>query len=514
MDPLIHTIRKVRLRLTIIQWIELTVRGLMAATCAACLWLVVTRLFPQLGDHAIPGAVLLLLGFLFGIVGAMAWRPSMLRSALAADGHLGLKERVTSSYELADRKDGMFAALHEDARNVVNSIHLGKAFPVHPPRLARWLAVALAVYGLGALFLPEFDLLGYREMQEQIQKQTQAKRVFADRLRNSARPLRDENDPEVGDLAAMAEAVERIAEAVEMGELTEKQAVAKLSDVAADMASEREQLAAKTPAPNLRGDTSELGAMAGIADDMENGRFDDAAEKLAEMKEKLESGAMSAEDAQSLAADMKKMADMLGGENTALGEALAKAATGLSAGNMSQMDMGQALKAMEGMQASLGDMASMMAQMEAMDSAMNGFGEAQSELLGRQLAEQFAGQGFQPGQGWGESNGGLGGPGRGRGNQIGDLPDTEGALEESMLPGDMTQGKILASIMQRAAPDGDEQSTIEFKTEALVQIQAQAEQALTKEEIPPGAKEFVKNYFGSLEPDRRGPVARPKPVEE
>ncbi len=78
-----------------------------------------------------------------------------------------------------------------------------------------------------------------------------------------------------------------------------------------------------------------------------------------------------------------------------------------------------------------------------------------------------------------------------------------------MLPGEMTKGKVLASIMRHAAPDENAESTVEYVSEALIQVQQQAEQALTKEEIPPGSREFVRQYFGSLEPERadREPVA-------
>jgi hypothetical protein len=96
---------------------------------------------------------------------------------------------------------------------------------------------------------------------------------------------------------------------------------------------------------------------------------------------------------------------------------------------------------------------------------------------------------------------GLRGPGRGRGNQIGELPDVEASFDPKMLPGDMTKGKILASIMQRAAPTDGAESTIEYSEQALVQVKQQAEEALTREEIPPGSREFVRQYFGSLEPE-------------
>ena len=73
-----------------------------------------------------------------------------------------------------------------------------------------------------------------------------------------------------------------------------------------------------------------------------------------------------------------------------------------------------------------------------------------------------------------------------------------------MLPGDMTKGKILAGIMQKAVPEEGAEPTQEFVVKTFESVQQEAEQALTKEEIPPAAKEYVRQYFGTLEPEEAG----------
>jgi hypothetical protein len=96
----------------------------------------------------------------------------------------------------------------------------------------------------------------------------------------------------------------------------------------------------------------------------------------------------------------------------------------------------------------------------------------------------------------------MGGTGMGRGNRVGELPDLNAGFKPTVLPGDLTKGKVLATILQKGAPQDDAESTLEYVTEAFVEVRQEAEQALTKEEIPPGAKEFVRQYFGSLEPEQ------------
>mgnify|MGYP000218509915 FL=1 len=97
---------------------------------------------------------------------------------------------------------------------------------------------------------------------------------------------------------------------------------------------------------------------------------------------------------------------------------------------------------------------------------------------------------------------GMGGPGSGRGGNVGELPEVQAGLSPTFLPGEMTPGKVLSSIMKHNAPDEDPEATAEYVSQTIIEVQQAAEEALTKEEIPQGSKEFVRQYFGSLEPDR------------
>lgn len=85
---------------------------------------------------------------------------------------------------------------------------------------------------------------------------------------------------------------------------------------------------------------------------------------------------------------------------------------------------------------------------------------------------------------------------------MGELPDVQSSFTPTTLPGEMTPGKVLSSIVQHNAPDEDPEATAEFVSDTIIEVQQAAEEALTKEEIPQGSKEFVRQYFGSLEPER------------
>ncbi len=494
MDPLVTALHTIRRRLLITRWTRFTVNALIAASIASLVWLLLTRLFPALGGSELVAATFAVAA----VVGATIWtawkRPSLLNTALEADRRLGLKERITSSLELADSDAPMVRELHADARTQLARLDVRREFPFATPRAIRWLAIPLVLFLLGYVLLPEFDLFNFRERQAEAKARDTAVRVEAERLLAAVQPLRELPAPVDGKFEGIAEGVERIAEGLEAGQVTEKQAVARLANLAKLLEQEREKLAAETPIPKLNGDTAKLSMAKDVANNIQNGDFGKAGEKLQELMQKLKAGELSQESQDQLESDLNELAKMLGGKDSMLGEALADIAAGL------KMDDKAALQAaLEKLDLSLDDLKSLMAQMEKLRLAQLKCSECEKKLYCAEC--QGICKGTCSGSKFAVGPYGLRGPGRGRGNQIGELPDVNASYDPKMLPGDMTKGKILASIMQRAAPSEGADSTVEYSEQALVQVKQQAEEALTREEIPPGSREFVRQYFGSLEPE-------------
>ncbi|MBI3119908.1 MAG: hypothetical protein HYZ00_14550, partial [Candidatus Hydrogenedentes bacterium] len=85
-------------------------------------------------------------------------------------------------------------------------------------------------------------------------------------------------------------------------------------------------------------------------------------------------------------------------------------------------------------------------------------------------------------------------------NQVGELPGEDVAYEPTILPGALDKGKMLANVLQKAAPEGEAAAEVEIISGNFEAAHQEAEQALTKEEIPRGSKEFVRQYFGTLDP--------------
>ena len=523
MPPLIETLRRLQRRLLLLQWADRTAKALLAASVCACVWLIITRLFPQLGDALLVAAGLAV-GALCG--GALwTWRrpPQLTDAALAADARLGLKERFTSSLALHEAKgslcggsEEMAAALHEDAAQCLTRLDNRRDFPFAPSRAMHWLALPMVLFGMGYVLFPEVDLLGHQAREAQARVEQADREKKAEMLENAARVLPKAPEQADTEIEAITRDIEEVAAALQEGRITEKQALARVSNLADQLRQERDTLAQKAAAPTPQLSPRNMGMTREAAEAMQRGRPSDAAKALRTLQEKLKEGGMSEEDKKKLAEELKKLAEAMGNSQAAqqLADSMQKAGENSMSG--AELD-----KAMEAMQMSLSDMASALEQMAKLDAALQQMTEWQRQqgesksLFGKcqscgallKPGECESGKcgscnGNKPGNKPGSGNGpGMGGAGRGAGNKVGELPeDAEVDFTPAILPGGLKEGKMLADMLQRTAPDEDgAEASVEAAGPALIRVQQEAEQALTKEEVPPGAREYVRQYFGAID---------------
>jgi hypothetical protein len=265
--------------------------------------------------------------------------------------------------------------------------------------------------------------------------------------------------------------VEEMAEGLRDNALNEKQALARLTSLTSEIERRREALAENNPMPKLVGEPEGLEALQELAEALKEGRVDEALKKTKELIEKLNDGNLSEEEREKLAEDLQKLSDMLGGDSSqsarSLRQALMQAARALRAAQP-----GRALEAMEGVRMNLEDLQSILEQLEAMEGVSENLKAWASAAL-QNLGEYGEGPG-------------MGGPGRGQGTPVGDLPDIQAGFQPTISPGPTTKGKMLADILQRVAPAEDAESNVELLSNAFVQVR----------------QEFVRQYFGALEPEK------------
>lgn len=522
MTELQKTLARVQRRIFVQQWIRYTAVGLMYASGVAGVWLLATRLLPQLG-HPFFGCTLV---FAAAIVAAFAMavsrRPSILRAAVETDVRLGLRERLTSSLQLSGMTGPMVEAVHADAHRHLKNLRLPEAFPLAGSGRLRWVYATLAAFGLAYVFLPEFDLTQHRARQAEASMDQEVRTVQAERLKEAVRPIEKIDEASSPELAAAVKALEATAEELKNAQITEKQALARVASLAEKLEKHRNALALEQVKPKLAKNPEGMGSGEEAAS-MTSGKMGEAAKRLEDLKEKLKNKeSLGEKEKQEAMEELQKLANMMGGNNSELGNELAKALAKLGSA-LNQNDMESAMEALEQAALSVEDLESLLMQLEMTDTMMAELQQWKGEFLGPSAFCRSCGAALKKCE-HGEDCGscgagtmgyglcgncagfgtglGLGGGGRGQGNQVGELPDLPVGFNPTMLKGPMTQGQMLASILQKGDPEEGAEATTEFVSGAFVEVQQAAEQALTKEEIPEGAKEFVRQYFGSLEPQQ------------
>lgn len=537
MDPLMDAVKRTRWRLAAVQGLEALSRGLLLGAGAACAWLIATRSFPALGAPEGVAVGLMVLA----VVGALGWAwwhfPSVEGSALALDERLDLRERVTSSLALAAAEGEMVDALHRDAREALRGTRVREAFPVRLPHSARWVSVPLVLFGLAYVLLPEFDLLHYRARQAAALAQATKQEESAKALEGAAKLLKKEDAPARGELAALADKLQLTAGDLRAGQISEKQALAKVSDALEDLAKQQQALKAARPA-DMRGlqdiDHPDLKK---VAEDLKNGKPLEAAQKLRAVEEKLKDPNLNPDEKKKLEEGLRALQNALRREGAGekSGEQ-SSASADKKAGNGKTKSPGQGepdSKAGEGgeqMELSVDDLASSLEQMGKLQQAAVKLNQWKNTELGPSKFCRSCGKKLgackKPGHCKGECEGsecsgmcsscmgqgkwragekgqgnGMGGPGQGGGGEVGPLPkDVAVNFQPTTLPGQQTKGKILTEITERTAPvlDG-ETSQLTVVPGNFEAVQQQAEEALEHEEIPAGAKEFVRQYFGATD---------------
>ncbi len=518
MPELLPKLRRLRWRLALLHGVRRTVSALFWASVVACVWLILTRLFPLLGG-AVPVAGVAWGGaFLFSLVQSIRYWPDLTEAALAADLRLGLRERLTSSLSLAGAEGAMVEAVHRDAVAHLSRLDARRDFPLDIGRPMKWLSVPLILFGVGFVCLPEFDLLHLRERQALAAQEKAKAESRAKQLRLSAQALKPPDALSDSALDAEAKELEAVAEQLERGSITEKQALARVSNLTQQLAQQQQALAQQQAQAQLvKPADLNLEVSKGIANSLQNNRMGEAAKSMRALQEKLKSGKMPEEEKKALAKDLKKLSQMMAGKEGSANPELAQALGALSE-KLESGEADQALGKMEELQLSMEDLQSALEQMAKLDSALGKLGEFKKGMLGPVKFCRKCGKCLKHGDcksgnckacnGFGlceECSGGcgmgpgMGGAGRGQGNQVGDLPEADVDFDPSKLPGPMTQGKMLASVTQRGAPETDGKTSTQVMEGAFVSARQEAEQALTQEEIPKGSKEFVRQYFGATD---------------
>ena len=527
---------------------RLALRGGFYAACAGAGAVLVLKFYP-LDIDFLPWAACAIAAAaaLAALVGLFA-APGLNAAAIETDRRSGLAERLSTALALAPQAEtnAVVKAVQKDATAHAAGLDVGKLFRFESPWEGRYLSVPLLVLVACHLALPEFDLWGrrasIRERKEQLALMTRQAAKLRDIKEKMAKGAGDSKD--WGDLEAN---FEQTAQELTRPKMTRPKAMAKLSKLAQALEQRRQRLAGKGAATLPKALERRLKLTKRLAEAMNAGKMGDAAKELRSLAQKLADGSLSAKAREQLKQELAAVAEALLKQNPGLAKALAEAAEKLTDNEVAQAadalrDAGLDMKELQQMLQQIDKMDRAIAQLAQLKKDLGGQGpfaicrgcgcpiQCDNALcdkmaggecpLGGQcphacgfcpacraaglcdgMCVGVAGRGAMQGKGKGGKGPGMRGPGQGRGGEVGDMPDADTDFEPSKIKGMHDKAKPLGLFFTRGA---GKKGKSKVKATAVVrELRQAAQDALAKERIPAGHKRYIRQYFNTIEPDKK-----------
>lgn len=490
-------------------------RGLLAGMMLAALVAAIARFRPWLTPEALliwtvglAGAGLLLAG-----IGSMLIRRSLVQQARLADEQFHLQERMITAVEIHLARltpPAPWVELQlQDALQAARRVDVGRALPWRWPRQEGALLALTGALLILALVLPNPQTGLLRQQQaaaQAIEEQAAAVAALLEEIRQTPglTPAQQE---------AVAAPLEAALQELQEGDLSQTEVVAVLSEAEADLraltpadlATDVTTALAEAGAPLAQ--TTPAGAALGQA--LQTGDLPAAARAAFELADELPS--LTPAEAANLAQQLQQAAAALAEVDSALAAELAAAAESLNQG-----DSAAAQAALRQAGALLQQRAGEIAAAQAADQLAAGrqaVAQAGQEASGTAGAPaEGSGEGATGGEAAGADNpaagsdNASGSPGPGGGHVEGlfvppssPLADAPGVPVE--LPA-ICQGDPEACgqlVTEQETPFRDEQSHVPYD-QVFGDYRDRAYATLADDYVPLGLKDYIRDYFSSLEP--------------
>ena len=508
---------------------------------------------------AVP-AVSLLCGLLF------ARMPGLVESARKVDSVCDTNDLFLTVTRIAETAGQYQPLVTQDAEDKAVKIAPEKVLTLDPtedPRCGRRVGSAMLVAGLAvaAYFLPSLDPFGTQLIAKEQQKVIEAiqESKKATEIRKQALTEKD-SDTAVSE--EVGQALEKLAK--DLKEMKKAQAASNEKKLNENQKVIGEQLrntnsALKDLKKNLDS-AQQFGSenteeMRKMLEGLQQGKPEEMLKKLDSIKEKLErlvketDPLKKSELAQQLKKDMDDMSKLAGkkagskGMQAALERALDQLEKAGDKQNMSTEALDAAKESMELAKMELKELAQSARDLEQLEQALNLIRDAKKlnseeqldgemaadatsmedyqqlydEIMGQMGGEGMEGEGEGEGEGNGEGEGdgnGLGGQGIGKGGKAPEDDAAKTKFQTEKTKTAIKKGKILLSMKTKDAPNADLKDLEAKYSEIITSIKQGTEEAIEKEQAPPGYHEGIKKYFDTLErvqskPDSQAPMPAP-----
>ncbi len=374
--------RRARARLSLIRGVEWTLRALFWASCLALVSVSAHKLFavpvPVLTGSIGLGAAVLLVG----LVAAFVPRLSLVEAAAAVDEKAGWKERLSSVMALRSVSHPMEHALVEDVGGRLASRPPSRMFPFRAPRELKFLPLVVVALIVAARLVPQLDLFGHDAARKEEEKKQEEITKAIEKLEKK-KELLEKNEQLSERVKGVVDKIDALMKDLQQNpKMDQKEALSKIANLADELQKMKSELGKsqslaekiQKAAAKETADMGELGKM------LKQGKFAEAAQELAKMRNALQEGKMSAEDKEKLKKQMEKLAEKLrkemakdkeSKESKEFEKKLAKAMEGLEKGDENMMDgLQQSLDSLDGEMDDMESLAEALKDLEDLAEAM------------------------------------------------------------------------------------------------------------------------------------------------
>jgi hypothetical protein len=553
MDVLLHLIRawsrRARVQLSL-RWLFMGVTGGLAV---ALIVAIVARLYPLASVPVLETVAFVNLAA--GTVFTLLWpwlqtaRTTPAGWARRFDQQFNLKERLSTALELGDgivviRDDAMRQRQYSDAQSVATRLDVKKLLPLRIPVRHVLLAASLAFVLLFALYLPnpQQQVLANRQQLHQVLDQ-QMKQL------DEARQLVEQSTTLSAEQKAQAiQALDEAQQALSDPNATPESAMAAINDAQSKLDALQDQAAAQQQEDLQRSGQSLPPDQTTnpLAHSLANGDFDQAAQDMRELT-KPGGQSLNEEQRQNAADQLEQLARGIQNSDPATAQKLREAAQQLREGNpdAAQKNLDEAAQALEKADQAKAASEEMNKAQASLDEARRAVGQgnqdaqsgaqadnpADGNAEGAQAGQQGeseqdksgqagagqaeAGSPDQGGQGADVAQAGQSGDADGPANLNGapssahheDTGSDDSVYAPQRVGGDGQQvGLPDQNPLNAPNPNGrpnpgvDNSSTVPYQ-QVYRDYAKVADEALQSGQVPPGMRDYVRDYFSSLDPN-------------
>jgi hypothetical protein len=502
---LVRFARRARARQGLVRAVDVALRALFYALCVSLAALIAAKVLGLTIPirESVTG-----LGAVVGVAALIALffpRRDLLESAAEVDLRAGWKERLSSALALPALTHPMEHALVDDVREKLKEHKPSRLFPLRAPRELKLTPVIAIAIAAVSYFVPQGDLLGYVAREKEKRKDKEEISLAIEKLEKRKKEL-EKGDKSMDKIKDAIKKIDALAIELQKNPPPDrKEAIAKITNLNDELKQLKDELAKgaalaeklqKAAADKGGGDTGELGKL------FREGKFAEAVQELAKMRNALQEGKMSPAEREKLRKEMEALQEKLSKDKDLqnLEKKLADAMKGMQDGDE---------KGLDGLQKELGKMESELNESEQLAEAMKDLenlsdalakGEGECPKCGEKKGKcKCHGDGLE-----GDKDQDEPGDGLGEGKGYGTRPETPADFdtEKSKVKSKLGKGTYVGSYFMKGEPPKGEAATRYAEVERVYAEEAM--DALNKQKIPATQRDYVRDYFDAIRLEKTG----------